>query len=338
LAKLAGATGVEAGALFRYTLAAPLDVKAHGSALLPFVQEQVAVRRIAWFHRPGTEARSAVYLTNTTKQTLPPGTLAVFSAGGFAGESELDRLKPRQSRIVEFGADLDVKLRLKRKRHTDHAAVLEVRRKWLVEHFERHHRRTFEIENRSGSPRTVYVGLDFVDNSRVEGADEFGYDTERRRALAVYQVGARKKRTVVLQVWEGLRREHRIAKLTAKHLGRIAASPKLNASQRRIVRKSRDLLRSANSRTRDIKANAEAIRHAHYAKLKLQDSLESLRETDSDAYERLAERVVAAAKRESRYYERTPHLVAAKRKLIRRARHGLRALNRAGKRTRSRTR
>ena len=74
LAALAGAQGVEAGALFRYTLPAPVDLRGHGSALLPFVQEQVAARRVAWFRTPDAEARSAVQVTNITQQTLPPGT------------------------------------------------------------------------------------------------------------------------------------------------------------------------------------------------------------------------------------------------------------------------
>ncbi len=337
LAALAGAQGVEAGALFRYTLPAPLDLRAHGSALVPFAQEQVGARRIAWFRNADADARSAVHVTNTTKQTLPPGTVAIFTDGGFAGESALDRLKPSRSRIVEFGADLDVKLRLKRERRTDRAVLLEARKGKLVEHFERHHRRTYEIENRSGSPRTVFLDLDLIDNARVEGADELSYDTERQRAIAAFKVGTRAKRTVVLQTWEGFQQTHPIAALRRATLRRFAASPKLGKTQRRIVRTSVMLLEQAESRQTVLEGVQGQIRRAHRERMRLTETLDALKESDSDAYENLANRLVTVTNRESQAEARIPRLVAEKRRLIREAHFGLRALNRVGSSSRSRS-
>ena len=334
LAALAGAQGVEAGALFRYALPAPVDLRAHGSALLPFAQEQVGARRIAWFRKPDAEARSAVHVTNTTKQTLPPGTVAIFAGGGFAGESALERLKPKQSRIVEFGADLDVKLHLERKRHTDRAVLLEVRGEKLVEHFERHHRDTYEIENRSGSPRTVFLELDLIDNARVEGADELTYDTERRRAIAVFKVGSQAQRTLTLQAWEGFQAAYPVAKLTPTMLRRFAASPKLGATQRRIVKTSLSLLEQSESRQRVLAGIQSRIRRSHAERMRLTETIEAFKESDSDAYEDLANRLVTVTNRESQAEARIPRLVAEKRRLIREARFGLRALDRVGKKPR----
>jgi hypothetical protein len=84
LAAVAQSTGVEAGALFTCSLAEPIDLRAHGSALIPFVQENVEVEAITWLDGPGATARSAARLANSTRQTLPDGTLAVFDAGGLA--------------------------------------------------------------------------------------------------------------------------------------------------------------------------------------------------------------------------------------------------------------
>ena len=41
---------------------------------------------------------------NSTQQTLPAGTIAIFEAGGFAGESGLDRLKPAERRFITYGS------------------------------------------------------------------------------------------------------------------------------------------------------------------------------------------------------------------------------------------
>ena len=110
LAASAQATGVESAAQFTYSLTDPLDLRAHGSALVPFVQEPVEVEAITWLESPGSPARSGVRLQNNTRQTLPVGTLAVFAEGGLAGETTLDRLKPGEKRFVQYGVDLDVEL------------------------------------------------------------------------------------------------------------------------------------------------------------------------------------------------------------------------------------
>ncbi|MEQ9323593.1 MAG: hypothetical protein RIF41_30805, partial [Polyangiaceae bacterium] len=60
LAELATADGVEAAAMFRYALKRPIDLRAHGSALLPFLSAALDVTSIAYVESPGQTARTAV--------------------------------------------------------------------------------------------------------------------------------------------------------------------------------------------------------------------------------------------------------------------------------------
>jgi hypothetical protein len=60
LASLTPAEGVEAAALFRYTLPSRLWLHAHGSALVPFLDSAIKVRQIAWFSAQGEAAASAL--------------------------------------------------------------------------------------------------------------------------------------------------------------------------------------------------------------------------------------------------------------------------------------
>ncbi len=57
LASIAQAKGVESGALFVYSMPSPVALRAHASALVPFVQQTVEAEPIAWFESPG-EARA----------------------------------------------------------------------------------------------------------------------------------------------------------------------------------------------------------------------------------------------------------------------------------------
>ncbi|HEY8087356.1 MAG TPA: DUF4139 domain-containing protein, partial [Polyangiaceae bacterium] len=151
LASAAPASGVEAGALFVYTLPAPVDLHAHHSALVPFVQQRIDATPIAWIGEAGEAARSGVRFLNSTTQTLPAGTIALFGGGGFAGESSLARLKPGERRFVTYGADLDVELQVREHRATDQAKKLvwEPSGERLEEHYLRTSDFTYSVENRS---------------------------------------------------------------------------------------------------------------------------------------------------------------------------------------------
>ena len=263
LAAIAPSEGVESGALFRYTLGDKLDLRAHGSALVPFVGAGVEARRVALFVRPSGDARSAVYVTHHGSQTLPAGTLAVFDRG-FAGETALPRLKPKETVTVEYGADLDVSLAESSRSERDEPRALRFREWELVEHYVRHHELSEHFENRSGQRRDVFVGLDYVNNASIQGADEIVYDSRRSRAFAVFGVAPTATLDRTLTVAEGLSRQHAVRSLTSGVLNRLAAATSVPEPQRALVRQAAVILARAEATRRTLRAtNAElALREA----------------------------------------------------------------------------
>jgi hypothetical protein len=248
LAGIAPAEGVESGSLFRYSLSQPIDLRAHGSALVPFLSDGIAARKIAIFSVPGEAARSAVHLKHQGNQTLPEGTLAVFSDGGFAGESALVRMKPHETQVVRFGADLDVELSQTASRSRDETRLLDYRDGKLFEHFVRHHDVSYEIENRSGSGRDVFLKLDYVNNAKVDGADELAWDTHESSAFAVFKLAARTKIDKKVAVDEGLSRTLDPVRLGSRGLRRLAASKALPERQRKIALEAAERLLEAEVR------------------------------------------------------------------------------------------
>ena len=235
LASLAPSRGVESGAMFRYTTNQSLDLRARGSALVPFLTTQVKVRRIAWFASPGEDARSALYLTNDTDQTLPAGTLAVFSDGGFAGETLLGRTKPSEERILPYGSDLDVELTTEQHTFTDRPHLLTYNGGPIVEHYVRAHATRYRIQNRSSTARSVYLDLDYVDNSRVTSGQHVAYDAERGQALALFEVPAHSSITPLLKVEEGLVRTHEPDDISLAWLLRMSREKSLSTAQRSLL-------------------------------------------------------------------------------------------------------
>ena len=261
LAAIAPSEGVESGSLFRYTLGDKLDLRAHGSALVPFIGEGVEARRVALFARPEASARSAVYVTHRGAQTLPAGTLAVFDHG-FAGEAALPRLKPNETTTAEFGSELDVSLSESAAAPRDEPRAVRFENWHLVEHYIRHHELSEHLENKSGEPRSVFMGLHYVNNANVQGADELVYDTRNTRAYAVFTVAPTATSERTLTVTEGLARSYPVRELTIETLMRLAKSPSLPERQRATLRLAEVALEQAAAKRRELHAlEPEIARH-----------------------------------------------------------------------------
>ncbi|HSQ62063.1 MAG TPA: hypothetical protein VLM85_02570 [Polyangiaceae bacterium] len=240
LASVAQATGVEAGALFVYGLPSTLSLRAHSSALVPFLQQPLDAERIAWVDPSASPvARAAVRFVNSTPQTLPPGTISFFADGGFSGESSIDRLKPGERRFITFGADLDVEAR-------ETGTPLEVENVQrltffadrVTEHFLRTRDAEWRVENRSGQPRSVYVALQLDRNATVSGADSADYDIAGGHPLIVVRVPGRQETTRHVKSVEGLARSQNLDALSAKRLAELATLPNIPATDRAVAQEA----------------------------------------------------------------------------------------------------
>jgi hypothetical protein len=118
----------------------------------------------------------------------------------------------------------------------------------LIEHFIRHHRTDYEIENLSGTPRTVFLNLNLVRNATVQGADELDFDFISEKPLAVFAVEARTKKVRRIETDEGLSRRTPLAELNPRALRAIAESPKLPATQKTTLEEAAQMIVEADAR------------------------------------------------------------------------------------------
>ena len=228
------ATGVESAALFIYTLPRPLDLRAHGSALVPFVQAAVQAKPITWID-DDDEPRLGVYFVNSTQQTLPAGPVAFFSDGGFAGETALDRLKPREKRYMQFSMDLDVDASRETTESSEETRKLTFKNDRLMEHYLRKDTVKYVIENRSGQERRVHWTLPVVFNAKVEGPDEVTFDEKVGKPIAVFVIPPRKKIERVVTMEQGLSRWRDMGSLSADWLAQFEKAESIPVEQRKIV-------------------------------------------------------------------------------------------------------
>lgn len=238
LAQVAQAQGVEAGALFVYSMPAPVQLRAHASALVPFMQQSVRADPIAWFESPGVSARAAVNFVNSTNQTLPPGTIAFFGDGGFSGESAIDRMRPNEQRFLTFGADLDA-ISSQEILHTDEKIE---RLSFAHDALQVHYRKTTDskwtLENRSGTSRTMVIELGIARNATFTGADSTDWDNESGRAVVTFAVEPRKSIEKKTTSVEGLSRMVTLANIDDKLLTGFGALTTLEPADKTIALES----------------------------------------------------------------------------------------------------
>lgn len=235
LAQTATATGLESGALFAYSLGEPLDLRAHGSALVPLLQEPVEVESITWLAGVHETARTGVRLANNTRQTLPAGPLAVFEPSGLAGEASIDRMKPGERRFIQYGLDLDVELTVQREQVRDEPQRLTFEHDQFEEHFLRRREATYKLENRSGQARTLYLTMALQPNAQVQGADRLDFDTTAKKPISIFELAAQTRVERSLVTIEGLATKRGLTGITAARLLELSSLTAIPQSERTIV-------------------------------------------------------------------------------------------------------
>jgi len=271
LADLAPAQGVENGALFVFAMPGAFVLDAHSSALVPILDKPVKTENIAFFASAGGTARAAVRFVNTTGQTLPAGTLAVFGSGGFAGETALDRLKPGDRRFLQVGNDLDAEVTSKTSDRTEESKRLTFRNNRLEEHFLATTKQTWELENRGGAARTFYVALAAEKNATVTGTDRVDFDEATSRPIVVFDAAAKSKALRTFVVTEGLSRANAIDVLSSKQVRDLLAKTTIPAAELAI-------LAQAEPRIRALEAEHTKATEADKVATTAQQDLERLRE------------------------------------------------------------
>ncbi|MFI5297781.1 MAG: hypothetical protein ACHREM_06740 [Polyangiales bacterium] len=238
LAALAVGEGIEGGALFRYSLGTAMDLGAHSSALVPFLSQSVDLEVVSWFDSPSDSARSTARFTNSTTQTLPAGTVALFEAsatGGFVGESAIPRLQPGQRRFVQYGADLDLELALKQVSHSDVTKRIVFERGGLEEHYLSTNVAEWTFDNRAGAPRRAFVLLGLRDNASITGADALDFDTSVSKPIVIVVAAPRAKTTKTITTTEGLERSTTFDALTVPMLEGVRDKTTIPAEEKAVI-------------------------------------------------------------------------------------------------------
>ena len=174
------ANGEEIGDLFEYRIEHPISVSRNQSALIPIVQTKLEGERVSIFREPSAETSdgssdndedeetaavrkanprpmSGMLLKNTTPMTFEGGSMTVLDRDAYAGEALMERLKPKEQRLISFALDLGMLVRVEQKEDREPAKLVKVVGGVFQVHYFKTDKKIYKLANQTDKVKTVYI-------------------------------------------------------------------------------------------------------------------------------------------------------------------------------------
>lgn len=153
------ATGNELGDLFEYRIDAPVSVERNRSALIPIVQTKMEGERVSIYNESARKDRpmGGMMLSNTTALTFEGGSLTVLDRDAYAGEALMERLKPKERRLISFALDLGTRVSTKSETDLRPVQLIKVINGVFQAHYFRQDAKTYTLSNQTDRVKTVYI-------------------------------------------------------------------------------------------------------------------------------------------------------------------------------------
>ena len=158
LSGVAGATGATLGELFEYRFAGPVTIKKNESAMLPFLQDKVAARRLLIYQEGGSEHPvNAAELTNRTGKTLDGGPITVYDGGAYAGEALFETLKDGDKRLIGYAVDYGTRITTKYGSGQQSTREIHANNGLITIHYANVEKRVYTVKNVDAKPKTLII-------------------------------------------------------------------------------------------------------------------------------------------------------------------------------------
>lgn len=153
------ATGNELGDLFEYKIQNPVTVSRNRSALIPIVQTKMDGERVSIYNESVRTDRpmGGMMLTNTTPLTFEGGSMTVLDRDAYAGEALMERLKPKEQRLISFALDLGTRVSAETKGDSRPAQLVKVVNGTFQVHYFKIEKKTYRLTNQTEREKVVYV-------------------------------------------------------------------------------------------------------------------------------------------------------------------------------------
>jgi hypothetical protein len=148
----------ELGDLFEYRFSSPVTIHRNESAMLPFLQEKIAVRKLLIYSESyGQNPMSAAELTDNTGKTLDGGPITVFEGASYGGEALMNTVKNGDKRLISYAVDLGTRVGTDEDSGDEHILEVHAKRGVITTKSSERDNKTYTIRNVDAKPKTLII-------------------------------------------------------------------------------------------------------------------------------------------------------------------------------------
>ena len=154
---VSSAHGQTVGDLFAFTLKSPVSLARQKNALLPIVQQTIAVEKISVYNAAThlNHPYHGVRFDNTTDLNLPAGPVTIYADGLYGGDARLSALAASESAFLSYAVDLKVQVVSEQKQQSQLTA--KIVSGVLEEHRKTRYIQTYRLENRDIAAKKIII-------------------------------------------------------------------------------------------------------------------------------------------------------------------------------------
>lgn len=298
------ATGSELGDLFEYRIENPVTVSRNRSALIPIVQTKMEGERVSIYNESARKDRpmGGMMLSNTTPLTFEGGSLTVLDRDAYAGEALMERLKPKERRLISFALDLGTRIFTVEEGDTQPAQLIKVVNGTFQVHYFRTEKKTYTLTNQTDREKVIYV------EHPVRKAWALSDDTAKPEVATDrfyrFRVVLKPFEKVDVPVTErqGLMDSYGLAGITREQINLFLTRKYIDEATKAKLEKLIDLRGQISQLNARLKAFDEEVQRIEADQKRLRENIESLAKT-AEAKTLIARYIAKAGEQETRLEE-----------------------------------
>lgn len=151
------AQGKDLGDYFEYNLKQKITIGKNQSALVPILQAHIDAEKVSIWEEASKEIRRALWITNSSDQTLDSGTFNILDGDAFAGEGVLDTIHPAERRLISYAADPALRITMDEESSDKPATHVRIAKGMMYLTHEQRESRKYTLRNSDTTLRQVVI-------------------------------------------------------------------------------------------------------------------------------------------------------------------------------------
>lgn len=295
------AKGAQFGDLFEYKIEQPVTVFRNRSALIPIVQTKMEGERVSIYNESVKIDRpmSGLLLDNTSDLTLEDGSMTVFDRDAYAGEALMQRLKPKEKRLISFAMDLGTLVTVKNEAVREPAKIVKAVNGSLQIHYFQSTKKIYTFTNQTDQTKTIFIEHPVKDKWILSAETQKPFDVTQNNYRFRQELQPFETKIFNIAEQQPLMDSYKIALLTFADLDMFVSKKYINQDTRQKLNRLIDLRSQIAETDRKLAALEEEETSISEDQSRLRENIEALTKTP-EAKQLISRYISKADEQESR--------------------------------------